>query len=212
MKDRNRLDHAQLRQYAENHIAREVEMLRWTGSFLSSFSKAAFVSVDISGDIAQALRGASLESFAMHSRNLIDFLYLRNHYGRDRANDIVVEDYVGDDTAAKKLIPITQQLIDARIKADKLVAHLSIERETFGYYEKAWMFSLIAVDLLTALRSVVYDIPSELRSGRLLGSVSSSLPLFIDITLREHSVDDERGPGLALEFGMWHRPKEYGPA
>ncbi len=212
MKGGTRLDDSELRQYAENHLAREVEMLRWTGSFLSAFTTATLSSERIAGDIAQAFRESSVESFAMHARNLIDFLYLRNHYGRDRSNDIVIEDYVGNDAVANRLVPITQLLIDARTKADKLIAHLATERETFGYYQKSWMFSQIAVDLLAALRSVVHDVPARLESGRLLRSVSSSLPLFIDIRLRQYSVDDERGPGLALEYGMWHRPQEYGHA
>lgn len=209
MKGENQFDQVQLREYAEKHLSREVEMLRWTGSFLGGFSMAKLSSGRIAGDIAAAFEQSSLESFAMHSRNLIDFLYLRNHYGHDRPNDIVVEDYVGDKVVASKLIPITGMLEGAKTKADKLVAHLSMERETFGYYEKAWMYSQIVGDLLNALRSVVYEIPDHLQSGRFVASLSSSLPLLIDIRLRQHAEEDKRGPGLAIEYGMWYKPDTY---
>ena len=93
MKGDSQFDQSQLIEYAEKQLAREVEMLRWTGSFLAAFHTATLSSENIDGEIAAALRQSSLESFAMHSRNLIDFLYLRNHYRRDRSNDIVIEDY-----------------------------------------------------------------------------------------------------------------------
>jgi len=212
VKGERRLDKDQLARYADDHLAREVEMLRWTGSFLAAFSTLSLSSRSIEGDIAQAFRESSLESFAIHSRNLIDFLYLQNYYRRARPTDIILEDYVAASVIKDKLIPITALLKDARIKADKLVAHLSLERETFGFYQKAWMFNLIAVDLLEALRSVVDNIPAGFHCARFRRSVSRSLPLFTDIALRQYSEDDERGPGLAMEFGMWHRPNDYGPA
>lgn len=212
MKSDRHFNHAQLREYAEKHLSREVEMLRWTGSYLAGFSKASLSSLNVSGEIADTFKQSSLESFGLHSRNLIDFLYLRNHYGHYRKNDIVVEDYVGDEIVASKLIPITEMLKDAKIKANKLIAHLSMERETFDYYEKAWMYSQIAVDLLEGLRSVVYEIPKHLRSARFQASISKSLPLFIDIRFQQYSDDDERGPGLAMKYGMWHQPQTNGHA
>lgn len=202
----------QFRDYAEKHLSREVEMLRWTASFLGGFHTATLSSGKIAGAMADAFRESSLESFAMHSRNLIDFLYLRNHYGRDRSTDIVIEDYVGDEVVAETLIPITENLENAKTKADKLVAHLSKERETFGFYQKAWMYSQVVNDLLKALRSVIYEIPGELRSGRFESSVSNSLPLLIDIRLRQYAEEDVKGPGLAMEYGPQYQPDTYSHA
>jgi len=74
------------------------------------------------------------------------------------------------------------------------------------------MYRQITAEVLDALRSIVYDIPEKLQSDRFKASLSISLPLVIDITLRQYSEEDERGPGLALEYGMWHRPDKYGHA
>jgi len=209
MRGENRFDTEELRQYAENHLSREVELLRWTGSFLNAFSTASLSSERIAGDIADAFQRSALESFGMHARNLIDFLYVRNYYHSDWPTDIVIEDYVSDSVISTKLIPITETLKDARIKADKLIAHLTVERETFGFYQKAWMYTFIAIDLLNALRSIANEIPAPLKSNRFLEAISTSLPLLFDIDLRQYSLEDRRGPGLAMEFGMWYQPDSY---
>jgi len=210
LKGEHTLDEVKLQAYLDRHLAREVEMLRWTGSFLKAFTTLS--SEKISGEISEAFQQSSLESFASHARNLIDFLYLKNHYRKDRPTDVVIEDFVSKDVVDQHLIPITEMLLDARIKANKLVAHLAVERETFGFYQRAWMYSQIAPQIFEALKSIVYKIPDNLQSDRLTSAISDSLPLFFDIRLRQHSENDERGPGFAMEFGMWYRPDEYGHA
>ncbi len=209
MKGENRFSNDQLKSYAEEHIAREVELLRWNASFLNGFIYSELSFSQVSGDIAKALKETSLDSFAMHARNLIDFLYLRNHFKCDKTTDIVIEDYLGDDVVKDRLHGITYSLVDAKTKTNKLVAHLTIQRETYSYYEKSWIYSQIAVDLLKAFRSVIYDIPDELQSDRLKEAVSDSLPLVFDLRLIPYAEGDERGPGIAISFGQNYMPDTY---
>ena len=209
MKGENRFSNEQLKRYAEKHLSREVELLRWNASFLNGFFMSELSFSQVAGDIANALRETSLDSFAMHARNLIDLLYLRNHFNGDRSTDIVIEDYLGEDVVEDRLIGITDNLERAKTKADKLVAHLSMQRETFSYYEKSWIYSQVAVDLLEALRSVIYEIPDELQSDRLKEAVSDSLPLVFDLRLSPFAEDDERGPGIAISYGQYYMPDTY---
>lgn len=212
MNTENNFNPEQLRAYAEKHLAREVEMMRWAASFLNAFSTARLSSHQPAGKIAEALRAMSLESFVIHTRNLIDFLYLGTAYGEPHPTDITISNYLDETTLALKLISITDNLERARDKANKLVAHLSMQRESWGFYEKAWIVSRIENDLLDALRGVVHEIPDDLQSSRLRDALSESLPLAFDLRLLPYAEEDERGPGLSISYGRDYRPDIYGNA
>ncbi|MBN2198209.1 hypothetical protein JW698_03440 [Candidatus Wolfebacteria bacterium] len=64
-----------------------------------------------------------IESLAIHTRTLVDFFYLDI---KKNKNDIIAQDLLDNNKDWKKIRPqITQTLYDAKIKADKQLAHLS---------------------------------------------------------------------------------------
>ncbi len=182
MKAPHQLSDIELSEYADEHIAYELDMLRWSGSLLYAYNIASLRGSPLEGPLAQPVANALVESFAVHTRNLIDFLYLRNHYGKDRSTDIVVEDYVDGDTLSMNLPRITQLLQNAKKKADKQVAHLASERLRYGPLDKSWFYTQILSDITIALAGVVPYIPLS-RVGRLLPQlVSSDTPSFISLS------------------------------
>ena len=117
---------------ASEHVNYELDMLAATISFLSKGS----------GETNQHTWNAYLESFVIHLRSVIDFLYPPTNHKQD---DILAEDYVtnvaewNNDRPAK-----TNLLRDAKTKADKQVAHLTYARVSA---DKDWNWEGISADL-----------------------------------------------------------------
>jgi hypothetical protein len=183
MKGANSFSDSQLRDYANLHIAYEVQMLRLSASVLYAFSAATLRSTKPEGTIVQSISNAFLESFAVHSRNLIDFLYLRNHYKKDRPTDIILEDYVPADAIKLSLPPISRLLIDAKTKADKQVAHLASDRLRYGQVERSWFYGEVFQEITRALRRVAQNIPLGRFPPALLESLSDSLAPILPIDI-----------------------------
>ena len=173
MKPPVNLSDEELSEYADAHLAYELDMLRWSGSILYAYNIAALRGFSLESPLSQPIANALLESFAIHSRNLVDFLYLRNHYKKDRASDIVVEDYLDDRALQRTLPPISELLRDAKKKADKQVAHLACERLRYGVMDKSWMYAEITRELYTAFEQAVSHMPVS-KVGRLLPTLVSS--------------------------------------
>jgi hypothetical protein len=147
--------------YADRHIAYEVDMLRWAASILHPLTAYPFVAEEPRGAVAEALGNVALESFAMHTRNLIDFLYLRSHYRNDRPSDVILEDYLAPDALSDALPAITPLLADAKTKADKQIAHLASDRLHYGPFDRSWMYTLIFADLIAGSRRRASMPPSK---------------------------------------------------
>jgi hypothetical protein len=166
----------QLREYSERHLAHEIEMLLWTASVLYGFSIAQLLRKTVEDKIAWATRSAYLEAFAMHSRNLIDFLYLKRHYKTDRKNDIVVEDYIAVSILDSHLLPITALLKDAKIKADKQIAHLASERLGYDMFATSWFYTEIIRDIFQAFNSIASFFPEDKSSEHFRAMVTPPQP------------------------------------
>jgi hypothetical protein len=86
-----------------------------------------------------------VEALAIHARILIDFFYGI----RVRENDIIAQDFMKKNTIWKEMRPNkTEFLKDAKNKADKQLAHLSVWRvklEKEG--KKGWNVSKISEDM-----------------------------------------------------------------
>jgi len=117
---------------ASEHVKYEIDMLRATASFLS----VSWSATD------QVTRYAYLESFVLHLRNLIDFLYPPPNRHPD---DILSDHYVSRVTEWNGRRPAkTPLLSDAKDRANKLGAHLSYRRAD---RDKAWDWVTILVQL-----------------------------------------------------------------
>ena len=201
MKSPINLSDQELGEYADEHLAYELDMLRWSGSILHAYNVAELRGRPLNSALSQPMANALLESFAIHTRNLIDFLYLRNHYGRDRQSDIVIEDYLDGPALASALPPITELLENAKKKADKQVAHLASERLRYGVMDKSWFYTEIFRDIYSAFRSVVPHVEKSKIGLALSGLVSADLPPFVSVIGENLNAEDGSSVGISFLLG-----------
>lgn len=95
-----------------------------------------------------------LDAFAVHTRNLFDFFYPKQHY---KSDDMLVTDFINkprffnaNKTKKKDLIFIVR-------KTDKQVAHLTYTRNRFNKKTKPWPFIEIGRKMHKTL-SAFYDV------------------------------------------------------
>ena len=99
--------------------------------------------------IQNGLQYMIVESFAIHLRNLITFLY---PYSK-RENDVCAEDFFIDVNTWHNLRPAIDKTLDhAKNRADKEVGHLTTLRQ-FGVPEsKKWDVSLLTDEVMPILK------------------------------------------------------------
>jgi hypothetical protein len=180
MRPPNSLTDEELVTYSHDHIRYEIGMLQWTAAILLSLPD-----LDSTGVFAETIKNSLLNSFASHARNLIDFLYLRNHFGRDKSGDIVVEDYIESTFLDEHLPPITKTLEDAKVKANKQVAHLTVERLAYEVAGKEWQFMQIYMQIMKAFLSISAGFPREKTSDTFRTLISHKQVDFPDIKASE---------------------------
>ena len=124
------LSDAELTEYSKKHILYEIHMLAGSANLMACDVAA--------GDpgLEWALGNSRVESFAIHTRNLVDFLYPRHPCD----TDVTAAAFLLDGTALR---PMTQELHTARRRADKEVAHLTTSRRDDGDPGKLWAPSLL---------------------------------------------------------------------
>lgn len=137
---------AYLLAYSGEHMAYEVDMFFFAVEVRRhpSFSSVLKVSAT-----PRRVNNVSIESFVVHFRNVIDFLYNDN----PRPTDIVASDFY-DSTIWESVRPrMTGTLDSARRRANKELAHLTTDRIPGGPPEKIWDFDGLANELRPILRS-----------------------------------------------------------
>lgn len=91
-----------------------------------------------------ALNNAALESFTIHARVLLDFLYAQNPH----LDDVIAEDYFDEPMQWRKVrSKKTATLNIVHLRVGKEVAHLSYERLDVTAEAKRWEFTQIANDI-----------------------------------------------------------------
>ena len=123
--------------------------------------------------IAWALNNGVLNTFAIHARNLIKFLY-SNGKGEDHSTDIIIQDYATEVDIDNHLKPISSSFEIVLTKANKQVAHLTKERIEYEKKGKEWNFMEIALEICTSFASIVAYIPSTKMSATLKGKLSKT--------------------------------------
>ncbi len=136
---------AYLLAYSDEHIKYEFEMFIWLGQVFSNLS----VSIGApSARDATLLNYVLIESFAVHVRNIIDFLYKRN----PKSTDVVAADFFDPGAWAKIRPPQSSAINAAHFRANKEIAHLSTERIAGNPPEKEWPFADLVVEMKPLLR------------------------------------------------------------
>ena len=119
-----------------HHVVYEFDMLDFTADWLQRHGRSP------PPDYSQQMKvNAVLESFLVHVRNLIQFLYADRGKGRSFPTDLDARDYVEDVqkwTASRDSIAYAYET--AAHRANKRLAHLTAERDPRG---KEWSLDVI---------------------------------------------------------------------
>jgi len=108
---------------------------------------------------AGTINNALLESFALHVRNLIDFLYNDN----SSSDDVFAGDFFQRKEDWIKIRPHITPLLDkAKKRANKEVSHLTYARINITPEEKKWYFVKIFQDMNRAFDVFVENVNKEL--------------------------------------------------
>lgn len=196
MRPPNSLTDDELKAYAEEHLQYEVDMLTWSAGVLTSLA----IYKD-KGPLPLVITNGLLNTFAVHARNLIDFLYSGSG-NKDFPTDIIIEDYVDTATLAQALPEISPLLEEAKKKAHKQVAHLTRERMEYEKAGKEWTFIEIAQHIRQALASIAPYIPNARISDNLKRKISSrelEIPK-VDISLK--NAPDGRPIGVCFTLQL----------
>jgi hypothetical protein len=132
---------------ASDHLHYEIWML-------TSLAHGIGTGIAGQGPIANAL----LESFVVHVRALMDFLYNDD----PRPDDVIAEDYFGNADQWRKLRPvISESLKHAKRRAGKEVAHLTYARLDVTPETKPWRFVDIANEIAAVLNIFLENVPKS---------------------------------------------------
>jgi len=166
-----------LREYADHHLYYEI----WMASALTERMKrhAALFDGGLSpsdGALAEELlelpgRNADIESFAMHVRNLVWFLYPKKR----KLRDVVAADYfdeVHDWTGIRPVRPDSLALVNQRVPVE--VAHLGFGR--LRRKDKTWPYEAIWRDLATLIGLFLDNVPEDRVSTEFRDAAKALLP------------------------------------
>lgn len=131
-----------------DHISYEIEMFELSADKLRK------------GGLNQLEVNAFLEVFAIHARNIIDFLYPPKN---PRSDDVIADQFFLDLKELRDLLPeITyRELIKNRV--GKEIAHLTYKRLEVTPELKIWQTQKIQMDLNQALSIFFKLLPDEQR-------------------------------------------------
>ena len=112
----------------------------------------------------QAIKNAALESFTIHARALLDFLYSKKDPRRD---DVIAEDFFEDPLTWTNSRPDKSERVkDVHERVGKEVAHLSYRRQEVTPETKPWYFAAIAEEIGKVFESFSSLVPRELLGER----------------------------------------------
>jgi len=129
--------------YSVDHVEYEFDMLLWLGAVLSKPRR-------IDGLRAEATRlnNSLIEAFAVHARNVIEFLYPDTV----RSTDVIAADFFETDAWVELRPAISATLKLARVRANKEIAHLTTNRISGNPPEKSWNVASLMTELRPLMR------------------------------------------------------------
>jgi hypothetical protein len=125
----------------KDELIKATEHLKYEYSMLLAVAEALSSSLALNGFLKNAL----LESFAIHFRSLVDFLY---RPANARSDDMAAEDFFDDQARWSEVRPTISPILDrGRRRAHKEIAHLTYARLAITESEKDWPFSEITTEI-----------------------------------------------------------------
>lgn len=116
-----------LRRFSAEHLRYEIGMFVETATVLAQIMPT---------QVPKVIKNALVESFAIHVRNLIEFLYLP---ANPKSDDVTADHYVDNIPAwhaARGKMP--KDLVRAKRRANKQIAHLTRARYQGQARQKQW--------------------------------------------------------------------------
>jgi len=199
MIESTKLTDIELKNYAENHIRYEHEMLLWSARILAFLGK-----VKVRGFIAWTIKNALLNTFGIHARNLTLFLYPGNS---KQPTDVAIDNYISSTDLINNLTPISKNLEKVKEKANKQVAHLTTNRIEYEKKGKEWEFLKIANEIKTIFAKIASCIPGEKISNefkRTLADVKFESPI-----IEAKIVENQKEIPIGLEIKIESEVKKY---
>lgn len=140
---------------ASNHLQYEYWML-------NSLAQAIASGISNQGWLTNAL----LESFVIHVRGLMDFLY----NDKPQKDDVVAQDYFASlDEWKKHRPPLSEILEKAKRRAGKEIAHLTYARLDVTPDIKPWSFIDITNEISKVMKVFVENVHTEILGSRWKG-------------------------------------------
>lgn len=126
-----------LKKMSNEHISYEIQMFRATITRMTN------------GGLSLDEHNALLESFLIHARCLLDFLYQTE---KPRPDDVIADDFFEDPSIFHKLLPHSIPAAEyLKQRTGKEVAHLTYGRLKVSATEKVWNIGQIHDQLAEAL-------------------------------------------------------------
>lgn len=138
----------ELRRVSE-HLHYEVQMLLGSAQGLDSETKAK-----------GTLHNALVESFAIHLRNMLDFLWPDKP--KRKSDWVIAADFFPSPSDWEKLRPeISQPLLDSRVRAAKEIAPLTYARLAVDPEQKGWDVRQIANEVTQVVEKFIRHVPMQ---------------------------------------------------
>jgi len=137
---------------ASDHLYYEIQMLQGTMKLLAT------------GAIGQSLlSNALIESFTVHARALIHFLYPSKH---PHPTDVLAEDFFKAGEWEEKRPVEPEIFIAVRGRVNKEIAHLTYDRQLVKPELKGWNFVTLGNSILEIMQVFIGAIPKQLLGSR----------------------------------------------
>jgi hypothetical protein len=134
-----------LRRFAEEHLLYEAGMLsEVTGKLMNRHHE---------GD--PVVQNALLESFGIHSRNLIDFLWLDRPM---KNTDAIARDWI----EGRQAPVMSERLANVKHRVGKEMVHLSYNRLDLPEDERGWTVLGIGPEVIGAFGNFATEVPDDL--------------------------------------------------
>jgi hypothetical protein len=137
---------------ASDHLHYEIQMLRGTMMLLATGTTGQSV-----------LSNALIESFTIHARALMHFLYPSEH---THPSDVLAEDFfkAGDWISRRPVEPAA--FSTARGRVNKEIAHLTYDRQLVTPELKGWDFVALGNAILEIIQPFLHAMPQQLLGPR----------------------------------------------
>jgi hypothetical protein len=118
------------------------------------------------------LQNALLESFTVHARALLDFLYGPRH----KRDDALASDFFDDDMWEQQRPPLSGRLGDLNHRVGKEIAHLTYSRSKVTDEAKGWQIVPMYLDLAGVVGLFIQLVPEKTIGREFLEVANSLLP------------------------------------